>query len=171
MYKTNFFHFTDIPDIIILFLLHAILPSSTRKNKTKNNKKITSKYTFADSQNSFFQIIAKPFDLDLHIKNIKKAAVDEKLTIQPFILGIGEDIFKIKTYVTYYDGILCKFDNAIAAFDCCFKLFYVLNLEYPTKCFNFWLFVQLVIFKIPSDNVTPSMLQLKKDFELHLNQN
>lgn len=166
-------YFQEIPDAIVLYLLHAILPPTICTSKLKNNRKITFKCTFADSQNSFLHILNQPFELDTSIQLLRERAAKEKQTIQPFLLAVGgdKDLFQIQEYFTFCDGILCKFTNIVAAVECCFKTFYVLNISYSKKCYNFWIFVQNIFFELEVDNIhtTSGMIQVLEDFKSFLN--
>lgn len=157
----------DVPDAVLFYLLHAILPLSTHSRLNKKNKMVCSKYTILESQNAFILVVQKPFNLNETINKIRTDAAAKKSTLQPFIIALGKNLFEAKHFYCYYDGVICKFNSIVAAIDCCFKTFFVFNLIYPPECYNFWLFIQREIFKLTLkyDNTIPSLLRLMEDFK------
>lgn len=97
---------------------------------------------------------------------MRDSAVKQKITLQPFLIGLGKDLFNIQQYLMYNDGIFLKFDSIVAAIDSCFKSFFVFDISYPKQCQNFWIFIQRVIFEIvlDFDEITPSFLRVLVDF-------
>lgn len=69
--------------------------------------------------------------------------------MQPIICCVGSTRFDIEATYVYYADIFYKTDNIVIGLDICFKLFHVLDLEYPDECKNVWMFLQDFIYDIP----------------------
>lgn len=147
--------------------MHAMIPTASHVMVNKNGKRVTCKFSYRESQDSFLMLLENPFELENSIKQLRSELAKQKRTLQPFIIGLGTNLFEIKHFYTFCDGVLCKFESFLAAVDCCFKLYFTFNLEYPCKCSNFWIFLQQKVYKIvlKTDKVSPSVLQIMCDFE------
>lgn len=122
------------------------------------------KSTIKDSQDSFFLHVTVNNDFDRKIATYRNILSNRTETLQPLIIGIGNDLLSITEFIVFYDNIKYIFNNFIAALDCCFKIFHVLDLHYPKDCNSFWLFIQTYFFEMNSDeNLTPSILCLIQD--------
>ena len=64
---------------------------------------------------------------------------------QPFVLLMGERSMPEQTFVVV-DRRTVKCQSLVRAVDMTFKLFYLLDLEYPWECHNTWDFIQKFIF-------------------------
>lgn len=153
-------------DTIVALVLHSLLPPTVKHAvKADNNKKQIIKSTIKDSQDSFFIHVNVINDFDRKIDIYRNILINRKETLQPLIVGIGNDLLTLTEFIVFYDDIKYKFTNFIAALDCCFKIFYVLNLRHPKDSYNFWLFIQKYFYEIelPEDKVSPSVLCLIQD--------
>lgn len=105
--------------------------------------------------------------MDKEIAKLRQEAKVQKSTIQPCLIALGQNLFESKHFYTFCDGIMYKFNSIIAAVDICFKLFYVLNLEYPLKSHNAWMFFERNVYKMKtsSSNLLPKMIEFTQDFE------
>lgn len=124
-------------------LLHSVFkPTSKKSTKDDKGKRGFIKYSIKDSQNSF--LIVKPtiIDIDLTIQKIA-----EKGQIQPCLLVVGT-LFDPKQIMVYFDNIKYNMFSAIKAFDICFKIFHVFNVEYPIESYDVWLFIQTFFYNI-----------------------
>lgn len=106
-------------------------------------KKITTKFTIRDSQDSFLYVGKCVQELEGHLEFLK----NQKQAIQPFILAVGEDVLSIKEIFVYFDGIRFTFPHFLRAVDICYKIFHVFNLDFPKKAQMFWSFIQTYFYK------------------------
>ena len=82
----------------------------------------------------FFQIVT----------NVPKY-LEEVKNCQPFILVLGELIEPAQVFVIVERKALPQ-TSLLKAVDVCFKLFYVLNVDYPWEAATTWEFHQKVVF-------------------------
>lgn len=71
--------------------------------------------------------------------------------VQPYIILVGSDIYSIETSYIRVNEQLWAFDCPLKALDNCFKLYFALHCEYPKQCYESWLILQLLLYKL----VTP----------------
>lgn len=70
-------------------------------------------------------------------------------------------IVDAKEFYLVYDSLFFKFNSVIKALDTVFKVFFVLNLEYPKEIYNFWLFIQIYFYNIPdTKNISSAVTSL-----------
>lgn len=110
--------------------------------------------------------MCEAFQLAEQIKDLRQKYVQEKKTLQPCLLVVGADLFTAEAFYTLCDGTLYKYPTFVAALNVCYKIFYVLNVNYPAASKNFWLFVQTIIFELEMENneKIPSLIQFIHDF-------
>lgn len=89
-------------------------------------------------------------EADSNIENQKKQAEETKTPIQPKVFIIGP--LESSIACVRIHEIIFNFVNIFEAIDCCFKLFWSLNLKYPEESKHCWLFIQKIIYKIKSVN-------------------
>lgn len=156
---------TDHSDIIVGFLLHALLPPNVRHFKNFEGAKGITKSTIKDSQDSFILHSLSQNDVDKRLSDLTTSASVKGEKLQPIIIAVGTDILKITQFYIYYDDIKYKFNNFVAALDCCFKIFHILNLKYPKSSQSVWIFIQKFFYNIhlKEDNPAPNILCLLKD--------
>jgi len=84
--------------------------------------------------------------------------------VQPFIIIVGPSVREIESYYVVVDDVLYKLDNILKAIDICFKIFMVLDAQYPIECEQVWLFFQLYIYKQPTENdkVIKSVIEFRE---------
>lgn len=93
------------------------------------------------------------------------------ITVQPYIVIAGP-LSKITTKYVILDDIIYELPCINQAVETCFKLYWVLYLEYPPGCRAVWQFLQRAIFLIPSkavdkkEKVPPSVFSLLSDCEI-----
>jgi len=73
--------------------------------------------------------------------------ISNKGPIQPCVLVIGS-LMDLKQIIIYFDIIKYKIFSTIKAYDMCFKIFHVFNVEYPIKSNDVWLFIQTFFYNI-----------------------
>lgn len=90
-----------------------------------------------------------------------------KQTVQPFIIIVGLSLREIESYYVVVDDILYKLDNILRAIDICFKIFMVLDAQYPIECEQIWLFFQLYIYKQPTkhDKVIKFVIEFRENID------
>lgn len=141
------FLFSDTKDAIFIYLLHGIL-------KPERISKEVGKATIAESQMATIKFIESEIQLNLYTGH------------SPFLL-VQKSLFDVKEIFVVVDQIIYKTDTVAAALALCFKIHQVFNLKYSTKCRNFWLFVQTILFEInlKEDYVGNSLRSIKSFFE------
>jgi hypothetical protein len=166
LFHTQLFTITDVTcNVIVALLMHSLLPPTVKHTIKNNNKKLIVKSTIKDSQDSFFLHVTVNNDFERKIDVYRNTLISRNETLQPIIIGVGSNLLTLTEFIVFYDNIKYKFSNFIAAFDCCFKIFHVLDLQYPKDSYSFWIFIQKFFFDIKSadDNVTPNVLCLIQD--------
>lgn len=109
-----------------------------------SGKKSYIKYSIKDSQNSFIKITETAMEMDAYLKKLSKNGNDP---IQPCVLIVGS-LFDCKEVLVYFDSIKYKLFSVLKAFDTCFKIFHVFNVEYPDASTDVWLFIQTFFYNI-----------------------
>lgn len=146
MPKLNFLFFADSRDAILFWSLHGYLtPHHRNIKKDENGKQNVSRYTIAESQESFI-VFGKSWD-EL---NDKLRGVSHKKN-QPLIMIIGEDMFCIKEVFISFEEVKISCKSLLRAVDICFKIFQLFNLEYPMASKTFWNFIQVFFYQIESE--------------------
>ncbi|XP_031338513.1 uncharacterized protein LOC116167315 [Photinus pyralis] len=134
----------------ILWCLHGYFVPTKLVVTKKNDKKTSTRYTIRDSQESFLFIGKSLQEVEDHISHLRKV----KKSTQPFIYGVGENIFSLSEITVYFDGIRYKFKNFIRAVDICFKLIYLFNLEFPPESIMFYNFLEIFFYFFEPKNVS-----------------
>lgn len=57
-------------------------------------------------------------------------------------------LFDCKQVIVYFDSIKYKMFSILKAFDICFKIFHVFNVEHPNESIDVWLFLQSFFYNI-----------------------
>lgn len=126
-----------------MYLLHCIfIPTSKKSTKDSNGKRGFIKFSIRDSQNSFLVVTPTAVAMELTLKKMA-----ENGPIQPCLLVVGS-LFDPKQILVYFDNIKYKMFSAYKAFDICFKIFHVFNVEYPLESGDVWLFIQTFFYNI-----------------------
>lgn len=66
---------------------------------------------------------------------------ENKLCLQPFIVAVGSEEM-VSHFFVVLDTAKYRFESVVTAVDFCYKLHFVLNLEYSPFCVQVWTFVQ-----------------------------
>lgn len=126
-----------------MYLLHSIfIPTSKKVTHDENGKKGFIKFSIKDSKNSFIIIKPTAVEMDATLQTISN-----KGPIQPCVLVIGS-LMDPKQILIYFDSIKYKIFSAMKAYDMCFKIFHVFNVEYPIESNDVWLFIQTFFYNI-----------------------
>lgn len=82
------------------------------------------------------------------IKKEKKKLKKYKLSYQPRIILVGKDFNALESISISVDSHQYQAKSILEAIDHCYKLFYVLNIEYPRECQHTWLLLQKFLFNV-----------------------
>jgi len=79
------------------------------------------------------------------MKIVHKQKVDKALTccstVQPYVVIVGDVASQDATYhYAIINNTHYQLETAVKAIDVCFKLYHVLNLEYPPEAEQIWYF-------------------------------
>jgi hypothetical protein len=87
--------------------------------------------------------------------------------VQPFIIIVGPSLREIDSYYVVVDDVFYKLDNILKSIDICFKIFMVLDAEYPTESEQVWLFFQQCIYKQTTinDKVIKSVIEFHEKID------
>lgn len=127
---------------MLLALPHC---TTAARSRVKGPNLLPSKIPLRESAAAFCRFFATNDEAEQHHQS--RLAASHQL--QPYVLVIGEfpqDIQRV--FVSFLDHKYC-FDSILKAIDVCFKLFYVLNFEYPLECEQVWFIVQQALYDIP----------------------
>ncbi|XP_064636949.1 uncharacterized protein LOC135493501 [Lineus longissimus] len=68
--------------------------------------------------------------------------------VQPFILALGDRHKPTQSFVIVERNAVEQ-TSLLKAVDCCFKLFFVLDIAYPASCHIVWEFLQDLVYQVP----------------------
>ena len=85
---------------------------------------------------------------------------------QPFILAIGERYSPSQTFVVCENQCI-ESTSLLKAIDLCFKLTYILNLEFSVYCRNVWHFLNEIFYKCEFESVMLACI-LELIFQLYI---
>lgn len=126
-------------------MLHAILLPTT--NIKIDHK--TKKFSLMESRDAFMAF--HPTTLQyIEIRN----DTAKHGTIPPMVNVIGE-IFDPKEIIVDFDNISYKFFSIAKAVDIAFKMYFVLQVDYPKPCQSIWIFLNRYFFNL-DDGKKPS---------------
>lgn len=92
-------------------------------------------------------------DICTVINKRKQFCIERKITLQPFLIVIGDHEEENLQFALVTDNITYLYSNFLQAFDTYFKIFFVLDLQYSFENKEFWQFVQSYFYNIDSDKV------------------
>lgn len=69
------------------------------------------------------------------------------LTVQPYIIVVGQTLTDIQTFFVCVDKILYEAPSALKAIDLCFKTFHVLDATYPAASEHLWYLLQIGLYE------------------------
>lgn len=148
---------SEIKQLSILKLLHYVL-RPTSKGKHGSSKKFW-KISIGDSIASFVEETRSAADVHNIIDRKKAFCIGKDIKLQPFLIYIQEpnDQFCI-----CYDSIFYSFNSLLNAVDILFKIFFVLNIQYPIESIKFWIFIQRFFYNIErsDDKVSSDIIDL-----------
>lgn len=136
---------TDGRNAVVFYLLHALMPPTTKEVTRDSDKKShVKRFTLKDSQNSFMTMHTTLIEWEEHIAHLSQ----RQSTIQPMISLIGESLLDPKEIFVYFEGVKFKFFNIIKAIDICFKIFFVFNFKFPLASQAVWQFIDSYFYKV-----------------------
>lgn len=137
----------------------VILPTARFLEKSTQIKR---KISIPDAIESFVIHLTTISDYQNIITGLREKYYNIGLTVQPFIIVVGINIFELNEFYVYFDNNLLKFDSFLTSLEVCFKLFQVLSLEYPKGCGGPWLFIQEYFYEIllKKDHKLPTICSL-----------
>lgn len=122
--------------------------NSISSNNASNRNKFW-KVSISDAVKSMVLFIHDIKDMSKEISESKQRYAKFNIEMKPVVIAVGDDIRNLQYfYVWLADNIYYKFDSFLAAFDCCFKLYLVLKLDYALESEIVWTFVQQHFFNL-----------------------
>ncbi|KAL1492416.1 hypothetical protein ABEB36_010668 [Hypothenemus hampei] len=137
----------------ILHALHGYLVPTKVFVNNINNKKNVTRFTIRDSQEAFLIMGDSATEIEEKIRHLKTV----KTSIQPFIYGIGKDIFSLQQIGLYFDDVRFEFKNFIRAVDLCYKIMYLFNLDFPQEAGIFYSFIEMFFYEFKSNISNPKI--------------
>ncbi|PIK42603.1 hypothetical protein BSL78_20529 [Apostichopus japonicus] len=141
---------------VALQVLPLLFPAGTKCDGVGKKKKKL-KATLAEAMQSFVQCVQIGTNLPEFLAKVSQT--------QPFILIIGENRRNPEQQFVIVERMAMPASSLIKAVDLCFKVFYVLDLNYPWESNNVWDFIQKNIYGLGEGKgrlrSTPSVLALK----------
>ncbi|XP_023313774.1 uncharacterized protein LOC106650103 [Trichogramma pretiosum] len=125
-----------------LLMLPHLIPST---NSRKLSKTETWKVSVGDSKQSIIQFAIDSTLIPDLLSKKKEFAEKHKISVQPFIFVVGEDLKNIKESYVIFDSISYKLPSTLEAFKVCFKLFHVLLLKYPFESEHLYILIQKLL--------------------------
>lgn len=127
----------------IPYLLNVFNVRSTLKNWRLSHQEV---------KEAFIGWVKSEAEVSDYIKLKQDNCVKKDLPLVPFIFGIGSSFNEAARYVVVINKIEYSFNSVLSAVDCCFKSFWVFNLNYTLECKLVWTFIQLAFYRIKSEN-------------------
>lgn len=152
-------------DYKLFLLLHAVLKPPILAIRKKDIKRTKWKPSIIDSQESCIIYCLSASQYMSKIDQLKQKYLQKGLTFQPVMIVIGEGTTDLKSFFCYYDGILYKFNSFLKCLDVSFKLFHVMNFEYPKEAQNVYNFIETFFYNFKTEvncNVS-NILQILKE--------
>lgn len=155
--------------LAVRLLLHIIPLRSApnRKKKTDTVTDETVRLSKIEVAKRFFMIIPSSTTFVTDIKNRVAVYTQSKKRCQTFIVLVGEE--PEYSYFVYFQDILYTVDDLVSAIDLSFKIYMVLNAEYPPENLLVWLLIQEFIYKLHTEHdevYLSSLTTLASDLEL-----
>ncbi|KAI0221940.1 hypothetical protein LSAT2_026801, partial [Lamellibrachia satsuma] len=144
----------------VLVLLPSLLPP--RPVATLKSRKKKWKPSIAEGRKAFIDLQKRGTDLAAYLRKRREECQKRGVTRQPQILALGDTILVAKEFFLLYEEVIYEVDSLVKAVDICFKIFFVLNAQYPAEAADVWTFIQKGLFNIttPYDVVTPRVIEL-----------
>lgn len=131
-------------NILSLMLIPLVISPPAGK-KGKGNPCI--KPSIIEQRDAFLYKLDNESSLPDEITERRKTLAELKLTLQPWIVYVGNFLTPTKVFIIV-DDIIYTVDSIVTAVDITFKIFYSTHAEYTAHCFNIWLFIQLGFYNL-----------------------
>ncbi|XP_036336282.1 uncharacterized protein LOC118746541 [Rhagoletis pomonella] len=152
---------TDSMDCLLTLLLHAILkPSLISVGQTSGEKRLKWKPSICDAQAVTLLHCSSINDYQRMYHELKIKLNQKNLPLQPLLLVVGEKLTQLDSFYVIFDSIIYKVPTFLKSLDTLFKIFHVLNLEYPIQAKSIYNFIESYFFGI-ADCAHPNVITLK----------
>lgn len=86
----------------------------------------------------------------------RTAAANLGITVQPYIIAVGLTMSEVTDLFIAVDTIVYKVPSALEAIDLCFKIYQVLDIEYPCASAHLWYLIERILYGYATkeDNLT-----------------
>lgn len=121
------------------------MPTARFKDDAGNTKR---KATIKDAEESFTIFLTSINNYQITLNKLVEKYYAARLTLQPFIIVVGESKYKVNSFYIYLNGTLYKTNSYIEALDLCFKIFFVFKISYPEISKGCWTFIQKYFYEI-----------------------
>lgn len=125
-------------------MLPALLPPKGR-TKVPNSTKLW-KPSIAETRDSFVILVKTPGDVEKAKEQRVNEMFKKGLTVQPYMLLIGPNLNNIISSFVVTNNLQYKCSSVIDALNFCFKIYQVLDAEYPYEVMHLWFLIQWVVF-------------------------
>lgn len=86
-------------------------------------------------------IVNSANDINPLTERLRNNLYSMSMTIQPFIILLGEDYLSFTEILVILDDNKYKVNSFVKALDITFKIFYSLSLSYPKQSAKVWTFI------------------------------
>lgn len=148
---------TDSRDCIITLLLSAVIVPTARTNNEGEENFLNKrrKITIKEARDCLIIHIKSINLFEPTLTEIKERFYKKKLTLQPFLIVVGNTLSTLDEFYMYIDNVKYKFPTFLSSLSTCFKTFHVFNVEYPEFCTGVWIFIQRYFFNFTNENEKP----------------
>lgn len=87
-----------------------------------------------------------PEDVERLMEKKKAEQAAHNISIQPYIIAVGNNLREITYTLVIIDSMRYKFDGTLKALDILFKSFHVLKAEYTIECSHIWTLIQKGVY-------------------------
>lgn len=143
--------------MLALLALPIILPqacvkpnANNKKGKEKGTKKAF-RPSAIESSESFIYHIKSTTELDSCFDQRQNKCFTLGITLQPFIIVVGNDFRSITASYVMVNKYRYLVDSPLHAVDVCFKIYHALSADYSPECSNTWFFLQKGFYKIETE--------------------
>ncbi|KAK3912992.1 Acetyl-coenzyme A carboxylase carboxyl transferase subunit beta, chloroplastic, partial [Frankliniella fusca] len=152
-------------------VIHAIpklfkQPLMQHPTQKLDNRRPSWKPNTQESVNGLLMHVKRIEDLESCIERTKSNCAKVGKPLQPFPVIVGPTENDITECFVVVNDIKYSVDNPLLAFDCAFKIYQVLNCNYPVQASYSWLFVQQALYKLSTkyDARIPSVERSVNDY-------
>lgn len=143
--------------------------SPAKKKKAGNLLSDRWRPTKAEVREAFISHAVDDSYIKVTVEKRQRVICEKGLTPQPYVLMVGPNLSKIKSYfVVINQNIIYYSPHILNAVDTCFKIIWALNLEYAADSYGPWYFIQKGFYKLHSsyDKGSTSVESLLTDCNL-----